>query len=170
MQRSAARHLVRQPLYHVRLLNDLTRGALYVVRVTDNCTTTKSVRGRHVASNSRPKIAYGFLIIPTLMHFGVRRTHLGSFVWPKVIFYGHLFTVRFGTKCSASAFVLQFDYAIERLQASDAIYVAITRPPILLKFSTEFDHMTADALQSFNVKGSKFTVITWRNVSAIKSI
>jgi len=48
------------------------------------------------------------------MHgFGIIRIAVNNLT-PKIIFYGLIFTVRFGTKCSASAFVLQLDSAIQR--------------------------------------------------------
>jgi len=44
---------------------------------------------------------------------------------------------------------------------------------ISLKFDTEFDHMTADILQTFKVMASKVKICvadTCRNVSAVKNV
>jgi len=38
------------------------------------------------------------------------------------------------------------------------VYNSATDFRILLKFGTEFDHMTADTLRTFKVKGSKVKV------------
>jgi len=35
---------------------------------------------------------------------------------------------------------------------------------ISLKFGAEFDHMTADTLQTFKIEGSQVEVAAWRNV------
>jgi len=47
-------------------------------------------------------------------------------------------------------------------------YISATACSILLKFGTEFEHLTTDTLQSFKIKGSKAKVTAWRGISSKK--